>query len=69
MQSFPRNPASAFNTFVNPIGLGNIGWKFYIVYVVSVTVHRQFRNTTFDLALADAPFSFLPRSGSPSKRP
>jgi len=33
-QTFSR-AGSAFNQFVNPIGLGNIGWKFYIVYVVS----------------------------------
>ncbi|KAH8835117.1 hexose transporter [Flagelloscypha sp. PMI_526] len=26
--------AGAFNTFVNPIGLADIGWKYYIVYVV-----------------------------------
>lgn len=32
-QVFSR-AGSAFNQFVNPIGLGNIGWKFYIVYVV-----------------------------------
>ncbi len=32
-QTFSR-AGSAFNQFVNPIGLGNLGWKFYIVYVV-----------------------------------
>lgn len=32
-QLFSR-AGSAFNQFVNPIGLDNIGWKFYIVYVV-----------------------------------
>ena len=32
-QTFSR-AGSAFNLFVNPIGLGNIGWKFYLVYVV-----------------------------------
>lgn len=32
-QVFSRG-GSAFNQFVNPIGLKNIGWKFYIVYVV-----------------------------------
>jgi hypothetical protein len=35
-QTFSRG-ASAFNQFVNPIGLANIGWKFYIVYVVSTS--------------------------------
>jgi hypothetical protein len=35
-QTFSR-AASAFNQFVNPIGLADIGWKFYIVYVVSRT--------------------------------
>jgi hypothetical protein len=23
-----------FSAFVNPIGLGNIGWKYYLAYVV-----------------------------------
>src|SRR5690606_18640857 len=26
--------AGFFNNFVNPIGLANIGWKYYITYVV-----------------------------------
>jgi hypothetical protein len=29
-QTFSRG-ASAFNQFVNPIGLANIGWKFVVV--------------------------------------
>lgn len=33
-QTFSR-AGSAFNQFVNPIGLDSIGWKFYLVYVVS----------------------------------
>jgi hypothetical protein len=36
-QVFSRG-GSAFNQFVNPIGLGNIGWKFYIVYVCWLAV-------------------------------
>ncbi|KAB5540573.1 MFS transporter [Coniochaeta sp. 2T2.1] len=36
-QVFSR-AGSAFNQFVNPIGLGNIGWKFYIVYVVWLAI-------------------------------
>jgi len=32
-QTFSR-AGSAFNQFVNPIGLQNMGWRFYIVYVV-----------------------------------
>ncbi|BFZ62129.1 hypothetical protein YB2330_003208 [Saitoella coloradoensis] len=32
-QIFSR-AGSAFNQFVNPIGLSNLGWKFYIVYDV-----------------------------------
>ncbi|EJT99356.1 general substrate transporter [Dacryopinax primogenitus] len=32
-QTFSR-AGSAFNQFINPIGLANISWKFYIVYVV-----------------------------------
>lgn len=35
-QTFSR-AGSAFNLFVNPIGLSNIGWKFYLVYVVRIT--------------------------------
>jgi sugar porter (SP) family MFS transporter len=30
--------SSAFNQFVNPIGITNIGWKYYIVYVVWLAV-------------------------------
>ncbi|KAK1762537.1 MFS transporter [Phialemonium atrogriseum] len=36
-QTFSR-AGSAFNLFVNPIGLGNIGWKFYLVYVVWLAI-------------------------------
>ncbi|KAK0254028.1 hypothetical protein LTR91_010503 [Friedmanniomyces endolithicus] len=36
-QTFTR-AASAFNIFVNPIGLDGIGWKYYIVYVVWLAV-------------------------------
>ena len=36
-QIFSR-AGSAFNQFVNPIGLANIGWKFYIVYVVWLAI-------------------------------
>lgn len=32
-QFFSR-ASGAFNTFVNPIGLANLGWKYYIVYIV-----------------------------------
>ena len=34
MTQFFSRAGSAFNQFVNPIGLDNIGWTFYIVYVV-----------------------------------
>lgn len=37
MQTFSR-AAAFFNTFVNPIGLANIGWKYYIVYTVWLAV-------------------------------
>lgn len=40
MTQFFSRAGSAFNQFVNPIGLDNIGWRFYIVYVV-----RQLRHT------------------------
>lgn len=36
-QTFSR-AGSAFNQFVNPIGLANIGWRFYIVYVVWLAI-------------------------------
>ncbi|KAK4554311.1 hypothetical protein LTR86_008519 [Recurvomyces mirabilis] len=36
-QTFSRG-ASAFNQFVNPIGLQNITWKYYIVYVVWLAI-------------------------------
>ncbi|KAK0907517.1 hypothetical protein LTR02_005420 [Friedmanniomyces endolithicus] len=36
-QTFTR-AASAFNIFVNPIGLDGIGWKYYIVYVVWLAI-------------------------------
>lgn len=35
---FLTRASSAFNTFVNPIGLSNLGWKFYIVYVVWLAI-------------------------------
>lgn len=41
MTQFFSRAGSAFNQFVNPIGLDDIGWKFYIVYVVCLnTVHK-----------------------------
>lgn len=39
-QVFSRG-GSAFNQFVNPIGLGDIGWKFYIVYVAWLAVETM----------------------------
>ena len=35
---FTTRASSAFNTFVNPIGLGHLGWKFYIVYVAWLAI-------------------------------
>lgn len=35
---FLTRASAAFNTFVNPIGLANLGWKFYIVYVVWLAI-------------------------------
>ncbi|KAL0638277.1 hypothetical protein Q9L58_002734 [Maublancomyces gigas] len=37
VQTFSRL-ASFFNQFVNPIGLANIGWKYYIVYTVWLAI-------------------------------
>jgi len=34
LTQFFSRAGSAFNQFVNPIGLQNLAWKFYIVYVV-----------------------------------
>ncbi|KAH8887188.1 hexose transporter [Thozetella sp. PMI_491] len=39
-QIFTRG-SSAFNQFVNPIGLANIGWKFYLVYVVWLSIETS----------------------------
>lgn len=36
-QFFSRG-SSSFNQFVNPIGLANIGWKYYLVYVVWLSI-------------------------------
>jgi hypothetical protein len=36
-QLFSRG-GSAFNQFVNPIGMQNLGWKYYIVYVAWLAV-------------------------------
>jgi MFS family permease len=36
-QTFSRG-AGAFNQFVNPIGIDNIGWHYYIVYVVWLAI-------------------------------
>jgi len=58
-QTFSR-AGSAFNQFVNPIGLGNIGWKFYIVYVV----RKQREEGRLRVLLIMSPH----RSGSPSSR-
>ncbi|KAF6820950.1 hypothetical protein CSOJ01_00385 [Colletotrichum sojae] len=33
LQFFTRG-STAFNTFVNPVGLEDLGWKFYLVYAV-----------------------------------
>jgi hypothetical protein len=35
---FLNRASAAFNTFVNPIELANLGWKFYIVYVVWLAI-------------------------------
>lgn len=37
MQLFSR-AGSAFNQFVNPIGLDSLQWRFYLVYVVWLAV-------------------------------
>jgi hypothetical protein len=42
--------ASFFNQFVNPIGLQNLGWNYYIVYcvrlcIVLITVFFMFLET------------------------
>jgi MFS family permease len=34
LQFFTRG-STAFNSFVNPIGIDDLGWRFYLVYVVS----------------------------------
>jgi MFS family permease len=36
-QFFTRS-SSTFNTFVNPIGIANLGWKYYFVYIVWLSI-------------------------------
>jgi hypothetical protein len=31
-----------FGTFVNPIGLENIGWKYYIAYIIYTAIEVRF---------------------------
>lgn len=38
MQQWWSRAATFINTFVNPIGLDNIGWKYYIWYCCWITV-------------------------------
>ena len=50
LTSVSTNFAVFFNTFVNPIALGAIGWKYYIVYavilvVITITVYLFYPET------------------------
>ncbi|KAJ2963793.1 hypothetical protein NQZ79_g1213 [Umbelopsis isabellina] len=38
LSSFAVNIALFFNSYVNPIALGAIGWKYYLVYVIWIMV-------------------------------
>lgn len=40
LQFFTRG-SSAFNSFVNPIGMDDLKWKYYLVYVVGVLKPSQ----------------------------
>ncbi|KAL7276969.1 hypothetical protein RUND412_000006 [Rhizina undulata] len=46
VQTFSRL-ASFFNQFVNPIGLADIGWKYYIVYTVWLAIEAAIIYFTF----------------------
>jgi len=63
VQTFSR-AAAFFNSFVNPIGLENIGWKYYIVYTVwlaveGVVIYLCFPETK-GLTLEDLAFGRFP---------
>lgn len=51
LQVFTRG-STAFNSFVNPIGLDSIQWKYYLVYVVRETGVRTARNKLITAGLA-----------------
>lgn len=56
--------ASFFNQFVNPIGLANLGWKYYIVYccwlaIVLTVVYFMFPETKVSGHCALADFHYL----------
>lgn len=51
LQFFTRG-STAFNSFVNPIGLDSIQWRFYLVYVVCHT--RVFPKESGLVTISDA---------------
>ncbi|CCX14373.1 Similar to Lactose permease; acc. no. P07921 [Pyronema omphalodes CBS 100304] len=51
VQTFSRF-ASFFNQFVNPIGLENIGWKYYIVYTIWLAVEALGMYTRASIIIA-----------------
>ncbi|KAF4417220.1 hexose transporter [Fusarium acutatum] len=64
--------ASFFNQFVNPIGLKNLGWKYYIVYcvwlcIVLITVFFMFLETK-NRSLEEISQVFEKYSESPSEK-
>ncbi|KAI7767070.1 hypothetical protein LZL87_012356 [Fusarium oxysporum] len=64
--------ASFFNQFVNPIGLKNLGWKYYIVYcvwlcIVLITVFFMFPETK-NRSLEEISEVFEKYSESPSEK-
>ncbi|KAJ5970190.1 Major facilitator superfamily domain general substrate transporter [Penicillium vulpinum] len=40
LQFFTRG-STTFNSFVNPIGMDDLGWKFYLVYVVWLVIETS----------------------------
>jgi hypothetical protein len=56
-----------FGTFVNPIGLQNLGWKYYIVYIVYTFIEVCACAFPLPLKRTDFPDSWL-LSGTSSWR-
>lgn len=61
-----QNCAQAFNQFVNPVALAAIAWKYYIVYVVIISIYIAlfyfFCKETKGLTVEEAAVVYEPES-------